>query len=153
MDASNTVSEQAEKPKRKGQFAKGDPRINRKGRPKSFDKLRALAQALANEPAIDAKTRLPIVIDGHIATQAEMILRSMMKENAERFVEIAYGKVPQPVEISGKDGAPVQMQNVPVTPEELRAEVERAALKVAELEALRAKELAAAQVDATEKAQ
>lgn len=81
-------------------FVKGDPRINRKGRPKSFDKLRELAQSLADEQATTANGQ-PIVIDGHIATQAEMILRTLMKDNPERFLEIGYGKVPLPIEMSG----------------------------------------------------
>ena len=80
-------------------FVKGDVRINRKGRPRSFDKLREFAQKLAAEPAKDAKDR-PIIIDEHLATQAEMILRAMMKNNPERFVEIAWGRAPQALDVT-----------------------------------------------------
>lgn len=37
--------------RKQGTFVKSDPRINRKGRPKSFDGLRALAQEIAHEVA------------------------------------------------------------------------------------------------------
>jgi hypothetical protein len=98
---SNTASNKAHGGK---PFTKGDPRINRKGRPKSFDQLRKLAQSLADEPAI-GKDGKPIIVDGHIATQAEMIMRGLLKENPERFLEIGYGKVPDQVELSGRDGS------------------------------------------------
>ena len=98
-------------------FVKGDPRINRKGRPKSFDKLRELAQQLANEQA-QGNGGAPIIIDGHIATQAEMILRQMMKDNPEKFVEIAYGKVPAPVEVSGEIKVDVYKGYVTVSPDD-----------------------------------
>lgn len=69
-------------------FVKGDPRIWRKGRPKSFDTLR------------------PVMIDGHIATAAELILRewAMSKEQKKQaaFIEYAYGKVPTNVNLSGQ---------------------------------------------------
>jgi len=85
-------------------FVKGDPRINRKGRPKSFDKLRELAVSLANEAATATKdgVTVPIMIDGHAATQIEMLLRTMMRENPAWFVEIAFGKVPDEVQNSGE---------------------------------------------------
>lgn len=119
QSASNTGEKQVKKP---GTFTKGDPRINRKGRPKSFDALRALAQTIANEPAVNGQG-VPIVVDDHIATQAEMILRAMMKDNPERFVEIAYGKVPNPVEVSGKDGGPIETKDVSLTDDERSARV------------------------------
>jgi len=42
MTASNTG-------RNRGHFTKGDPRINRNGRPKSFDGLRTLARQIALE--------------------------------------------------------------------------------------------------------
>lgn len=73
-------------------FDKRPQAINRKGRPKSFDKLRELAQQLSHE-VIEGK-------DGARQTAVEMILRKLAMENPERFLEIAYGKVPQPVDVS-----------------------------------------------------
>lgn len=88
-------------------FTKGDPHINRKGRPKSFDKLRALAQAISHEVATGKATTdkdgnvipgKPIEIDGHVATVAEMVLRQWATSKDPRlqiaFIEYAYGKVP-----------------------------------------------------------
>ena len=91
-------------------FTKGDPRINRKGRPKSFDQVRTLAMELVNEIATDANGN-PIIINGHKATNAEMILRSWMKSKDARlqqaFAAYAWGKPPEKQEISGPDGGAI----------------------------------------------
>ena len=82
-------------------FTKGDPRINRKGRPKSFDALRELAQTIAHEAALTAGQ--PLVIDGHIVTVAEAILRQWAQSKnpqlQQRFIEVAFGKVPDKLDI------------------------------------------------------
>jgi hypothetical protein len=93
-------------------FKKGDPRINRKGRPKSFDALRALAQEIANEAA-KKRDGEPIILDGHIVTVAEAILRQWSTSNNPmlqmRFIEITYGKVPDVHELTGKDGNVIEV--------------------------------------------
>ncbi len=101
----------AKKEKTSGSFVKGDPRINRKGRPKNFDALRELAQSIAQEVAKrhDKKTGeiVDIERDGHKVTIIEAIMLdwATSKEVAKQkaFQEIAYGKVPdkQEVELSG----------------------------------------------------
>ena len=92
--SSNTAPKQRGKP-----FQKGDKRINRKGRPKSFDKLRELAQQIAFETAGDY-------------TRIELILRSWSLSKDPRlqmaFVEYAYGKPPQRQEVTGAEGGAVK---------------------------------------------
>ena len=87
----------------KGTFQKGDPRINRKGKPRDFQAFRELGQQIANEVLTD-KDGKPVVIDGHIVTVAEGILRKWSRSNDPKlqiaFIEVAYGKTPTQTEIT-----------------------------------------------------
>ena len=102
-DNSSTV------PKQLKPFVKGDPRINRKGRPKSFDALRSLAQEIAHEAAKQGNQ--PVVIDGHVVTVTEAIMRqwAMSKDPRlqQKFIEVAYGQVPSVTRLEGTEGGPM----------------------------------------------
>jgi len=104
-----TTSYTGENRSERGRFVKGDPRINRKGRPKTFDAFRELAQQISHEPAISDGQKLEI--NGHIVTVAEAILRRWAASKDPRlqmaFIEIAFGKPPQRTEITGADGKPI----------------------------------------------
>lgn len=76
-------------------FTKGDKRINRNGRPTGFKGLRKLATAIAREGLGESNL-----------TTIEAILRKWASGKdgfaaQARFVEIAYGKVPDQIELKG----------------------------------------------------
>ena len=97
-------------------FQKGhDPRRNRKGRPKDLPGLRELVQSILHEVAT-GKDGQPLVIDDHTATVLEAKLRQLIQSknsrDAQMVFDYAFGKVPAPVEVSGKDGGPVATEIV-----------------------------------------
>jgi hypothetical protein len=77
-------------------FIKGDKRINRRGRPKSFDALRKLAIKIAGETIPNPQ--------GEDYTRIEAMLRVLTssKAPADRalFLAYAYGKPKEEVDIS-----------------------------------------------------
>ena len=112
--SSNTV------PKQLKPFVKGDPRINRNGRPKTFDTWRSLNQETMNELAVGKDGKLIVietpkiyrgepvldeegkpVMEEHYATNAEMIVRSTIRDPKRQrdAVEAAYGKVPDKLDV------------------------------------------------------
>ena len=76
-----------------GTFQPGDKRINRKGRPRTFQALRDLPLNIASE-------------ESGGMTRAELILRSWsLSDNPVlqmRFMEVAFGKVPDELQVKGK---------------------------------------------------
>lgn len=85
------------KPPKDTQFGgKRANRRNTKGRPKTFDALRSLAQQIAHKELLQK--------DGSFATVAELILTGWATSKEPslqiKFVEYAWGKVSTPVEVN-----------------------------------------------------
>jgi hypothetical protein len=102
-------------PTGKGGFQERKHQINRKGRPRSFDALRELAQQIAHEEAT-TKDGDTLTASGHIVSVAEAIMRgwasSKNPQLQRAFIEVAFGKVPDKVEMTGKDGGPIENKNI-----------------------------------------
>jgi len=82
-------------------FKKGDPRINRKGRPRNFDKLRKLVQSIGIEVVLDKQGR-PLLVDGETITRVQAIMRQWASDPKHQrdFIEYGWGKVPQPLDMT-----------------------------------------------------
>ena len=76
-------------------FVKDDPRINRSGRPKTFEELRRTADMIASE-----MVRGP---DGKMISRGELLLRNWIKSKNPHlqrcFVEYWVGRPPDKVEL------------------------------------------------------
>jgi len=90
-------------------FVKGDPRASKGGKaPRKFNQLRHLAIQIATE-AVDP--------DGTVdTTKVEAIIRDWMTssdfQKQKAALELAYGKVPDKTEVSGKNGGAIEVNIV-----------------------------------------
>ncbi len=84
-------------------FVKGDPRCWRKGRPKSFDQLRELAQEISHR---EIKSK-----DGESITLTEAVLLKLAEakdpQSLKTFLEFSFGKVPDELKATGLESKPV----------------------------------------------
>ncbi len=108
-------------PTGKGGFQERKHQINKRGRPKSFDTLRALTQDIAHEVATK-KDGQPVIVDNHKVTVVEAIMRQWATDpkRQELFIAYAFGKVPQPVEMKLEDELLNLIRSKQFTPEQIR---------------------------------
>lgn len=114
-----------------GRFVKGDPRINRKGRIRTFSEFRKIAQEIAG--------RTVVTKDGRTIKKGEALLEewsnSKEPQLQKAFAEYAFGKVPDKLEASGPEGAPLRPMVIQViTPAAAPAPLRECSLESAEKE-------------------
>lgn len=78
-------------PKQLKPFVKGDARINRRGRPKSFEQLRKSILVFLAEQADDAS-----------GTRLDVILRELAANDPKVLLEYGFGKVPAAVAVTAR---------------------------------------------------
>lgn len=104
MTDEEAVNTGANSPKR-GQFVKGDPRINRRGRPRTFDAVRKLAIKIAGEQADEEDVT-------RIVLKLREMARSKNPSDSALFLAYAYGKPKDEVELSGQIESIIKKVNV-----------------------------------------
>jgi hypothetical protein len=111
-DRSKTAAKQRKPPKGKP-FTKGDPRINRKGRPpKNSEELNALLDEIFAE-------QVPIAKGKKVHHLREVISRLLKSDSGAMYViDKRFGKTPQAIDVTSKGE---QIQNVP--PEQIAQRV------------------------------
>jgi hypothetical protein len=93
--SSNTAEIQQKKKPRGKPFVRGDERINKKGKPKSFDQLRKLAVMVASELDESGESRaIEILRDW---------ARSKDAKKQELFMHYAYGKPKDELDLNVKE--------------------------------------------------
>lgn len=91
------------KPPKSTRFKTGDPKINKHGRPKTFNMARALAQDIAHEPLAGDGGASVLNKRGEIQTRIEAILRTMSSSRNPKLIELflayAVGKPKDEVDV------------------------------------------------------